>query len=114
MEQHLLRCFTSCVSGLLFMHKKNNTVGIANAGIGGNNAYDLLQRVGEDLLTKNPDLVVLMIGTNDMLNPEKAIPGTQFSKNLNTLVIAIQKKARVILLTILPFYKPFIAERQSK
>ena len=114
MEQHLSRCYISCVSRFLSMYKKNNTVGIGNAGMDGNNTYDLLQRVGKSLHTKNPDLVVLMIGTNDMLNPEKAIPGTQFSKNLNTLVIAIQKKARVILLTILPFYKPFIAERQSK
>src|SRR5678810_820814 len=44
------------------------------AGIGGNKVYDLYLRVDDDVLAKNPDVVVIYIGVNDVWH--KASYGT--------------------------------------
>ncbi|HEX2949579.1 MAG TPA: GDSL-type esterase/lipase family protein, partial [Armatimonadota bacterium] len=40
---------------------------VLNAGVGGNNTRMLLERLDADVLAQHPDLVVLMVGTNDAL-----------------------------------------------
>ena len=39
---------------------------LIGAGIGGNKVYDLYLRMEEDVLAKNPDVVVIWIGVNDV------------------------------------------------
>ncbi|MES1216587.1 MAG: GDSL-type esterase/lipase family protein, partial [Bacteroidota bacterium] len=36
------------------------------AGIGGNKVYDLYLRMDSDVLMKNPDIVIIYIGVNDV------------------------------------------------
>ncbi|MBS0026689.1 GDSL-type esterase/lipase family protein [Chitinophaga sp. 22321] len=84
---------------------------IINAGIGGNNTADLLARMDKDCLSHQPDLTILKIGTNDM-NSLKHIPLPQYEKNLREIVsrlVAI--KSRVLLMTILPVYEPYLHTR---
>lgn len=47
---------------------------LIGAGIGGNKVYDLYLRMEEDVLDKNPDVVVIYIGVNDVWH--KATSGT--------------------------------------
>jgi lysophospholipase L1-like esterase len=87
---------------------------IVNAGIGGNNTADLLNRIDKDCLAHQPDLTILMIGTNDM-NSMKHIPLPQYEKNLREImskIVAI--KSRVLLMTILPVYEPYLHTRHPE
>lgn len=46
--------------------KKDNTTQLINAGIGGNKVTDLFLRFNKDVLSKNPDEVIIWIGVNDV------------------------------------------------
>lgn len=39
---------------------------LVGAGVGGNKVYDLYLRMDNDVLTKNPDVVVIWVGVNDV------------------------------------------------
>src|SRR5580765_6454810 len=39
---------------------------LIGAGIGGNKVYDLYLRMEDDVLAKNPDIVIIWIGVNDV------------------------------------------------
>jgi lysophospholipase L1-like esterase len=84
---------------------------IINAGIGGNNTIDLLNRIDQDCLAKQPKLTVLMVGTNDM-NSVKYVPIAQYENNLSTLVKTIKSSgSKVLLMTILPMYAEHLLTR---
>jgi lysophospholipase L1-like esterase len=84
---------------------------VINAGIGGNNTTDLLNRVDQDCLAKQPELTVLMVGTNDM-NSVKYLPIAQYENNLSTLVKKIKSSgSKVLLMTILPMYADHLLTR---
>ena len=53
---------------------KSNNYEFIGAGIGGNKVYDLYLRMENDVLAKNPDLVVIYVGVNDVWH--KSSPGT--------------------------------------
>jgi lysophospholipase L1-like esterase len=64
---------------------------VAGAGIGGNKVYDLFLRMDDDVLAKNPDVVVIYIGINDVWH--KATGGTGSDKDkFEKFYIAIIKK----------------------
>ena len=87
---------------------------VINAGIGGNNTKDLLERIDKDCLAYHPDLTVLMIGTNDM-NSMKYIPIDQYEKNLRKIIDLIMKsKSQVLLMNILPNYEPYLLTRHPR
>jgi lysophospholipase L1-like esterase len=89
-------------------------VTVSNAGINGNNTEDLLKRLDKDVISKNPDLVVLMIGTNDMLNVRNMLSLEQYEANYQKLIGLIKKKAPVILMTIPPVNSEYILQRQNR
>jgi lysophospholipase L1-like esterase len=87
---------------------------VINAGIGGNNTLDLLKRIDRDCLAHQPELTVLMIGTNDM-NSMKYVPLEQYRANVATLIEKIQaQKSRVLLMTICPFIEEFLFTRHKR
>ena len=45
---------------------KSGSFEFAGAGVSGNKVYDLYLRMEEDVLTKNPDIVVIYVGVNDV------------------------------------------------
>lgn len=73
------------------------------AGIGGNKVYDLYLRMEEDVLEKNPEVVVLYIGVNDVWHKRSHGTGTDADKfeNFYTAIITKlrSKNCQVILCT---------------
>jgi lysophospholipase L1-like esterase len=80
-----------------------NQYELTGAGIGGNKVYDLYLRMDDDVLAKNPDIVVIWIGVNDVWHKTLAGTGTdadKFEKFYTAIINKLQaKKIRVILCT---------------
>jgi lysophospholipase L1-like esterase len=53
----------------------DNMVRITNAGINGNDTDSLLSRLEKDVIQQTPRLMVLMVGTNDMLSGKNMLTG---------------------------------------
>lgn len=85
---------------------------IINAGIGGDNTAGLLARLDRDVLAHAPELVVLLAGTNDLLNSRNAVPLEQYRENLGALVRRIHAKGiKLVLMTMPPAYPPYLLQR---
>ena len=85
---------------------------VINAGRGGHNSRNLLARLERDVLAHKPTLVVLMVGTNDVLNHGNAVPLKEYRANLLKVIKAIRAaRSRVLLLTIPPCHGPYLLER---
>ncbi|MDX2429347.1 MAG: GDSL-type esterase/lipase family protein, partial [Bacteroides sp.] len=72
-----------------------------NKGLAGNISSDLLERIESDVLAENPDLVLLMVGTNDMLNSMKMTSYAEYSSRLTEIVRSL-KKSKIELLLLSP------------
>jgi len=71
---------------------------VINAGVGGNNSSDLLKRLNSDVFVYSPDLVIIMVGTNDFYNQRKLISLTQYELNIKKLVHQINEHGSKVLL----------------
>ena len=73
------------------------------AGIGGNKIYDLYLRMEEDVLAKNPDMVLVYVGVNDVWHKATFGTGTdvdKFEKFYQTIIKKLQEKnIKVVLCT---------------
>ncbi|MCO4292507.1 SGNH/GDSL hydrolase family protein [Solitalea sp. MAHUQ-68] len=54
------------LDSLLKTKVQGNNHELIGAGIGGNKVYDLYLRMDDDVLAKNPDVVVIWVGVNDV------------------------------------------------
>lgn len=76
---------------------------LIGAGIGGNKIYDLYLRAEEDVLSQNPDVVVIWVGVNDVWHKVSYGTGTdadKFEKFYRALVKRFQDKGiKVIVCT---------------
>ena len=80
----------------------------------GHSSTNLLARLERDVLSKKPGLVVLMVGTNDMLHEKKMHTLAQYEANLEQLVATIRKKSDLVLMTIPPIYAPYVVQRKPQ
>jgi lysophospholipase L1-like esterase len=64
---------------------------LVGAGIGGNKVYDLYLRMEDDVLAKNPDVVVIYIGINDVWHKVTSHTGTDIDKYEKFYVAIIKK-----------------------
>lgn len=88
---------------------------LENKGVGGNTTVDLLNRLGKDVVSKKPDLVILMVGTNDMLNSKKLVSYDDYQSNLTKIVKAIKNKETEVLLVSPPTADSiYLYERHDK
>ena len=86
---------------------------VVNAGVGGNNTLDLLERIEKDCLSHNPGLTVLMVGTNDM-NSRKYVPIEEYEKNLTRIIqLILQSGSKILLMNLLPVYEPYLLTRHD-
>jgi len=80
-----------------------NQYELTGAGVGGNKVYDLYLRMDDDVLSKNPDVVVIWIGVNDVWHKTLSGTGTdadKFEKFYIAIINKLQaKNIRVILCT---------------
>ena len=88
------------------MLEKNNLKGnydLTGAGISGNKIYDLYLRMDDDVLNKNPDVVVIFIGVNDVWHKRSIGTGTDADKfekfYSGILKKCIEKNIKVIICT---------------
>lgn len=73
------------------------------AGIGGNKIYDLYLRMEDEVLAKNPDVVVIYVGVNDVWHKSTSGTGTdadKFEKFYQAVIKKLKdKNIKVILCT---------------
>jgi lysophospholipase L1-like esterase len=65
------------------------------AGIGGNKVYDLYLRLENDVLSKNPDVVIIFVGVNDVWHKRTYGTGTdadKFEKFYTAIIKKLQEK----------------------
>lgn len=66
--------YTQYVEDFFITRYPNLRLNFHNAGIGGDRAWDALQRLERDVISKNPDLITILLGMNDAsyqpFNPE--------------------------------------------
>ncbi len=76
---------------------------IEGAGIGGNKIYDLYLRLEDDVLAKNPDMVFIWVGINDVWHKKLFGTGSdadKFEKFYKAIIKKMQAKGiKVILVT---------------
>ncbi len=64
---------------------------LVGAGIGGNKVYDLYLRMEEDVLARNPDMVFIWVGVNDVWHKQSFGTGTDPDKFVKFYRAIIQK-----------------------
>ena len=85
---------------------------VINAGRGGHNSRNLLARLDRDVLVRKPTLVIVMVGTNDVLNHGNAVPLKEYRAHVLQLVRAIRAaRSHVLLMTIPPCHERYLLER---
>lgn len=91
------------VGEMAAQEKKGDQYEFIGAGIGGNKVYDLYLRIEDDVLAKNPDVVVIYVGVNDVWHKQSSGTGTDYDKFEKFYVALIKKfqakNIRVILAT---------------
>lgn len=82
---------------------KTSQYELIGAGIGGNKVYDLYLRMDDDVLAKNPDVVVIWVGVNDVWHKASYGTGTdpdKFEKFYTAIIKKLQhKNIQVVLCT---------------
>lgn len=68
------------MDSLLALQGKSDLYELVGSGISGNKIYDLFLRLEEDVLSKNPDMVVMYIGVNDVWHKRNTGTGTDPDK----------------------------------
>nr|WP_255785301.1 SGNH/GDSL hydrolase family protein [Membranihabitans maritimus] len=88
---------------------------IINSGVGGNTTFELISRVQKDVVSQNPDWVVVMIGTNEMVNTSKMISYDAFGKNIEELIKIFHiNKIGVLFVSPPPVDSVYLFERHDK
>lgn len=81
----------------------NNKYEFMGAGIGGNKVYDLYLRLEKDVLAKNPDVVIIYVGVNDVWHKSSSGTGTdadKFEKFYQAIIDKLKEKnIKIILCT---------------
>lgn len=75
-----------CCMGSLSFFVNGQCPLILNSGESGNNTADLLLRMEKDILRVRPDIILLMVGTNDMLNSSKMLSYDTYFDNLKQII----------------------------
>lgn len=80
---------------LLKQNNLDNKYELVGAGIGGNKVYDLYLRMDDDVLAKNPDVVVIWVGVNDVWHKQTFGTGTdpdKFERFYNAIIKKLKEK----------------------
>jgi isoamyl acetate esterase len=81
------------MDSMLKVEKKNDQYDLVGSGVSGNKVYDLYLRMEEDVLSKNPDVVVIYVGVNDVWHKTLLGTGTDADK-FEKFYLAIIKKLK--------------------
>ncbi|MGE7872459.1 SGNH/GDSL hydrolase family protein [Bacillus paramycoides] len=73
---------------------------VVNAGVPGDNTFDALNRIEEDVLSYKPDFVTIFLGTNDAVSFAQ-VPLQAYKENLEKIVDQISSE-KVLLISPAP------------
>jgi lysophospholipase L1-like esterase len=93
--------FITLISDMLKQKGQDNNNELIGAGIGGNKVYDLYLRMEDDVLAKNPDVVVIWVGVNDVWHKKTFGTGTdadKFENFYNAIIKKLQAKNIKVLI----------------
>jgi len=95
--------YISLLDSIAKQNSNNYTFDFIGKGIGGNKVYDLLFRLQDDVISHQPDVVVIYIGINDVWHKSLAGTGTdtdRFERFYQEIINQLNaKKIKVILCT---------------
>lgn len=83
------------LDSMLKKEKKDDQYELVGSGISGNKIYDLYLRMEEDVLARNPDVVVIYVGVNDVWHKTLLGTGTdadKFEKFYQAILNKLQAK----------------------
>lgn len=83
---------------------------LLGAGIGGNKVYDLYLRMDDDVMARNPDVVVIWVGVNDVWHKASSGTGTDADK-FEKFYVAIVKKLQAKDIKVIVVTPSSIGER---
>jgi lysophospholipase L1-like esterase len=92
------------------VENKSGQFEFIGSGIGGNKVYDLYLRLDDDVLARNPDVVVIYIGVNDVWHKVSSGTGTDADK-FERFYNAILKKLKDRNITVILCTPAVIGER---
>ena len=91
------------IGDLAAADKRAEEFELIGAGIGGNKVYDLYLRLEDDVISKNPDVVVIYVGVNDVWHKRTYGTGTdpdKFERFYTAIIKKLQSRSlKVILCT---------------
>lgn len=93
--------FITLIGNMLKQKGVDNNYDLVGAGIGGNKIYDLYLRMDDDVLAKNPDIVIIWVGVNDVWHKKSYGTGTdadKFEKFYNAIIKKLQAKNIKVLI----------------
>ena len=87
----------------IIKHSYPDSLQLIGAGVSGNKIYDLYLRIENDVLLKNPDVVIIYIGINDVWHKSTGGTGTdadKFEKFYRAIIKKLQdRNIKVIVCT---------------
>jgi lysophospholipase L1-like esterase len=113
--QKLIRSLIVVLIALTSLTSCKTNYTVINKGVGGNNTNDLLKRVDKDVLQLKPDLVIIMVGTNDMINSNKFISYSQYLSNYKAIINKLKEnKIEVVLMSPPPVDTGYVFQRHKR
>jgi isoamyl acetate esterase len=85
--------YVTRVDSMCKLEGKSGEYDFVGAGVSGNKIYDLYLRLEDDVLNKNPDVVVIYVGVNDVWHKTLTGTGTDADK-FEKFYLAILKKLK--------------------
>jgi lysophospholipase L1-like esterase len=89
------------IDSICKLENRSSQFEFIGAGVGGNKVYDLYLRMDDDVLAKNPDIVVIYIGVNDVWHKTSYGTGTdpdKFEKFYNAIIKKLKEKNIAVVL----------------
>ncbi|MFC0187312.1 SGNH/GDSL hydrolase family protein [Fictibacillus aquaticus] len=90
---------------------------LINKGIGGHTTEHARLRFKRDVLTYNPDIVLIMFGTNDsrLINGRHQVSEERFLENLEYFILSLKKiNAQPVLMTTIPIVDKLYHQRHPE
>jgi lysophospholipase L1-like esterase len=88
---------------------------VINRGIPGNSSRDLLTRIDAEVTSAEPDVAIVLIGTNDMVNSKKMISYGEFTSNCRTIIEKLKsRQISVIFMSPPPVDTAYLFQRHDR
>jgi lysophospholipase L1-like esterase len=87
--------YITMIDSMCKLENRSSQFEFVGAGIGGNKVYDLYLRMDDDVLAKNPNIVIIYIGVNDVWHKTSYGTGTdpdKFEKFYDAIIKKLKEK----------------------